>query len=169
MARWCPAFRLPALFSTIAMLALAPLAANAASGASFRAAGWSGGVTYAESTGRFNGCFVTEPGKEGTRVVLFWRKNGLAVAVFDPQWNLKADSTGEIGMAVDGRWKSAASGTVIGRHAIRAELGQDEAPLKALKGGINFIVSAEGGDYSFPLKGSRKAIGFLKACYAVNS
>ncbi len=168
MIQWYSALRLSALFSAISILALG-LAPQAASGASFRAAGWTGGVTYAEATGGFNGCFVTKAGSGGTRVVLFWRKDGLAVAVFDPQWDLKAETSGEIKLAVDGRWKSAATGSAVGRHAIRAELGPGEAPLKALKGGINFIVSVEGGEYSFSLKGSTKAIKFLRACYAVNS
>ncbi len=157
-----------ALISAISLSAFA-LAPHTASALYFNAAGWSGGVTYAESTGGFNGCFVTETGKGGSRVVLFWRKDGLAVAVFDPQWDLGVENTSEISMAVDGRWKTAASGTAIGRHAIHAALGQDEAPLTALKRGNNFEVSAEGAEYSFPLKGSSKAIAFLQACYAANS
>ena len=148
-----------------AAVVAAPGRAAAAGSAGWQIGNWSGGVVYDAATGRPKGCYASRPGEGLSMLLLSWNRDGLAVTLFDPQWSLSTGSAGKLDLAVDRRWKSTADGPAVTGKARRAAIADVEAALDALKRGNALVIGAEGGSHRFSLKGSRKAIAAMMACY----
>lgn len=160
-----PSVRISSLAAGLMLAALTAAPERAPAAEDWRAAGWTGGLTFSAKTGKFDGCFVTKPGEGRSAIVLNWNRKGLTVTLFNADWSLNAGSKGKVELAVDGRWKSAADSVAIARNGHRAALRDGEAALNALRRGNKVTVGAEGESRTFSLKGSTRAIARMLECY----